>query len=312
MSRRNPENRKYKRGAGRALLVFLLAALILAALVLGALALAELYEQHSLDDFYSALSQSSGTADDDQEVSLPLLATVLPEATAAPQTSASADQTNEWVPQTTLPPSYLEVESDSSAQAVSEKDFDRLRQTMPDIVGWIRLDDSVIDYPVVHGEDNDYYLSHFPDGTKNRFGSIMMDKANSGNFNDTVNILHGHHMRGGSMFGGLHNYESREYWETHKTIRLMTPAGDYDVAVFAAYTVNGYTFGYHTNFDTEEDFDKFLRRAVTSTPYDTGVEVTFDDRILMLSTCAYSFDGARFIVLGKIQGAVPLDPTPRP
>ena len=119
-------------------------------------------------------------------------------------------------------------------------------------------------------------------------------------------------MRGGSMFGGLHNYESREYWETHKTIRLMTPAGDYDVAVFAAYTVNGYTFVYPTNFDTEEDFDKFLRRAVTSTPYDTGVEVTFDDRILMLSTCAYSFDGARFIVLGKIQGAVPLDPEPRP
>ena len=145
MSRRNPENRKYKGGAGRALLVFLLAALILAALVLGALALAELYEQHSLDDFYSALSQSSGTAADDQEVSLPPLATVLPEATAAPQTSASADQTSEWVPQTTLPPSYLEVESYSSAQAVSEKDFDRLRQTMPDIVGWIRLDDSVID-----------------------------------------------------------------------------------------------------------------------------------------------------------------------
>lgn len=302
MSRRNPENRKYKGGARRALLVFLLAALILAALVLGTLALVELYEQHSLDDFYANLSQSSETAAaDDQEVSLPLMATVLPDATLTPQASASADQTGEWVPQTTLPPSYLDVEPDQSVQAVSEKDFDRLRQTMPDIVGWIRLDDSVINYPVVHGDDNEYYLKHFPDGTKNRFGSIMMDEANSGDFNDTVNILHGHHMRSGSMFGGLHNYESREYWETHKTIRLMTPAGDYDVAVFAAYTVNGYTFTYPTNFDAEEDFDKFLHRAVTSTPYDTGVEVTFDDRILMLSTCAYSFDGARFIVLGKIQ-----------
>lgn len=303
MSRRNPENRRRKGGARRALLVFLLAALILAALVLGALALAELYEQQSLDDFYANLSRTSqAAAADDQEVSLPLMATALPDATTAPQSSASAGQAGEWTPQTTLPPSYLDVEPDPSAQAVSEKDFDRLRQTMPDVVGWIRLDDSVIDYPVVHGDDNVYYLSHFPDGARNRFGSVMMDEANSGDFNDTVNILHGHHMRGGSMFGGLQNYESREYWETHRTIRLMTPAGDCDVAVFAAYTVNGYTFTYPTNFDTEEDFDRFIRRAVTSTPYDAGVEVAFNDRILMLSTCAYSFDGARFIVLGKIGG----------
>ena len=80
----------------------------------------------------------------------------------------------------------------------------------------------------------------------------------------------------------------------------MTPDGDHDVAVFAAYTVNGYTFTYPTNFDTEEDFNKFIHRAITSTPYDTGIEVTFEDRLLMLSTCVYTFDGARFIVLGKI------------
>ena len=81
MSRRNPENRKYKGGAGRALLVFLLTVLILAALVLGTLALLELYEQHSLDSFYTSLSRNSEwTADDGGEVSLPTLATVLPDA----------------------------------------------------------------------------------------------------------------------------------------------------------------------------------------------------------------------------------------
>ena len=296
MSRRYSKNRKKQGGARRALLVFLLTVLILAALVLGTLALLELYEQHSLDSFYASLSRNSEwTADDGGEVRLPTLATVLPGPTATPSTADA-----QWVPQATLPPSYLDVESEQPQQAVSEKDFAKLRQTMPDIVGWIRLDDSVIDYPVVQGEDNEYYLKHFPDGTQNRFGSIMMDEANRGDFSDTVNILHGHHMRGGSMFGGLHQYESREYWETHQTIRLMTPDGDYDVAVFAAYTVNGYTFTYPTNFDTEEDFNKFIHRAITSTPYDTGIEVTFEDRLLMLSTCVYTFDGARFIVLGKI------------
>ena len=153
MSRRYPKNRKKQGGARRALLVFLLTVLILAALVLGTLALLELYEQHSLDSFDASLSRNSEwTVDDGGEVSLPTLATVLPGPTATPSTADA-----QWVPRATLPPSYLDVESEQPQQVVSEKDFAKLRQTMPDIVGWIRLDDSIIDYPVVQGEDNEYY-----------------------------------------------------------------------------------------------------------------------------------------------------------
>ena len=152
----------------------------------------------------------------------------------------------------------------------------------------------------MQGEDNDFYLTHLADGTPNSSGSIMLDRANAGDFSDTVSILHGHHMRSGSMFGDLDAYEDEAFYRAHPTIRLCTPAGDCDVAVFAAYTVDGYAFGYPTSFADEASFDAFVRRAVSATGYETGVEVAWGDRILLLSTCAYAYDGARFVVLGKI------------
>lgn len=183
----------------------------------------------------------------------------------------------------------------------SEIDFPSIWQTCPDVVGWIRLADSVIDYPVVLGQDNDFYLHHLPDGTANGAGSIMMDAANSGDFGEAVNILHGHHMRNGSMFGRLEAYKREAYYRAHPVMRLYTPAGDCDVAVFAACTVNGYTFGYPTSFEDEAAFAQFVRKAVSATAYETDVTVAYGDRILLLSTCAYAYSGARFVVMGKIE-----------
>lgn len=182
----------------------------------------------------------------------------------------------------------------------SEIDFPTLWQTCPDVVGWIRIEDTVIDYPIVLGEDNDFYLEHLPDGTSNKAGSIMMDQANSGKFLEAVNILHGHHMRNDTMFGRLDDYAKEKFYQAHAVIQLFTPAGDYDVAVFAACTVNGYTFGYPTFFEDEAAFMQFIRKAVSATPYETEIEVEYGDRILLLSTCAYSYSGARYVVMGKI------------
>lgn len=190
--------------------------------------------------------------------------------------------------------------AETPVQRQSEIDFDVLRMSCPDVVGWLRIEGTVIDYPIVQGVDNEYYLNHLPNRTANSNGSIMMDQANNGKFGNAVNILHGHHLRNGSMFGNLDAYKEEAYYQEHPVIRLYTPKGDCDVAIFAAYTVNGYTFGYPTAFKTEADFDAFIRKAVSSTAYETDVAVNFGDRLLMLSTCAYSYEGARFIVLGKI------------
>lgn len=182
----------------------------------------------------------------------------------------------------------------------SQLDFDTLRQTCPDIVGWITIDDSVIDYPIVQGEDDDFYLHHLADQTENPSGAIMMEWVNDSRFGDTVTILHGHNMADDTMFGDLDQYRFRDYYLSHPTITLYTPDGDYEVEIFAAFVVDGEVFGYPIDFATREDFDVFIRKAVSSSRYETGVEVNYGDRILLLSTCAYTFWGARYIVLGKI------------
>lgn len=281
----------------RFLLVVLLFACLAGAGYLGYMGLAELRERQRGEDFYANLAASVGNGASNYTEARETYA-VLPsdeqKAAPGPVTPDESGVTSE----TAQPVSGQLAQEQSVNQ--SEIDFQTLWKTCPDVVGWLRIEDSSIDYPIVLGEDNDFYLHHLPDGTENKAGSIMMDEANTGFFQETVNILHGHHMRNGSMFGSLDDYNDEEYYRTHSTIRLYTPAGDYYVAVFAAYTVNGYTFGYPTSFDDEAAFYQFIRKAVSATPYETGVEVAYGDRILMLSTCAYSYTGARYVVMGKI------------
>lgn len=296
MANDHPQKRRRARRKWRVLLVVLLLICLAGAGYLVYMGLSELREHQQGADFYTRLSESM----DEQP---PATASPTPKPTAAPTREplpTATEETVVWQPAITLKPVVEEEPEPTAVPNRSEMDFEALWQTCPDVVGWIRLEDSVIDYPVVLGEDNDFYLHHLADGTENRAGCIMMDEANSGDFRDDVTILHGHHMRTGAMFGGLADYKKEAYYQTHKIIRLYTPAGDCDVAVFAAYTVNGYTFGYPTSFEDETEFDAFLRRALSSTPYETDVEVAYGDHLLMLSTCAYSYEGARFVVVGKI------------
>ena len=183
----------------------------------------------------------------------------------------------------------------------SAVDFDALRRRCPDAVCWISIDGTRVNYPVVQGEDNLYYLKHLPDGTANAAGSILMDAACDPLFGNDVTILHGHHMRSGAMFGSLDAYREAAYAGAHPVIRLSTPDGDWDVDVFAACTVNGATFGYTTTFADEQVFDRFVAQLKAASAFDAGVSVAYGDRLLLLSTCAYSFADARFVVAGRIR-----------
>lgn len=268
---RTKEKNKGRKSAVRALLFFVLFLTLSGAVILAKLGFDELNERRASVSFYDRLAKTR-----DRETTVPTVNTVAPDA---------ADE---------------ETEETGETFPASEMDFDALRDACPDIVGWIQLDGTVIDYPVVQGEDNDFYLNHLADRTRNSAGAIMMEYTNDAAFGDAVTVLHGHHMRNGSMFAGLDLYRRESYCREHPMFRLYTPFGDHDVTVFAAYTVNGYSFGYPTSFTDEAEFDAFVEKAVSSTAYKTDVEVSYGDRLLLLSTCAYSFEGARYVVIGKI------------
>lgn len=183
---------------------------------------------------------------------------------------------------------------------LSAVDFPALWETCPDVKAWIRIEGTCIDYPVAQGADNRYYLSHLPDGTANKAGSIMMDVANAPDFSDDVTILHGHHMRNGEMFGDLDEYRKAKYWEQHSLMQLYTPAGDWKVAIFAACTVDGASFGYPTAFADDAAYLAFVEELRGKSSFHTELSVEPGDRLVMLSTCAYNFQDARFVVVGKI------------
>lgn len=270
---------------GRAALYVLLLMCLIASAHLAYMAVMERLERKRGDDFYLCLAASSAPQQSARvDVDMP----PAPLAQKTPVPDAQRLMNEPIAPPPTLMDSAFPI------------DFDSIRKTCPDVVGWIRLEDSAIDYPIVHGANNDFYLHHLPDRTPNQAGSIMMDAANSGLFRDEVNILHGHNMKSGAMFGGLDDYRQEAYYQAHKVMSLQTPMGNYDVLVFAAFTVNGYTFDYNTSFADALDFERFVERARAATPYETGVFPQYGDQILLLSTCAYTYAGARFVVMGKM------------
>ena len=297
---------KKPRGTIRVPVALMLVLCMSAAVFLGALGLYGYTQERDGAGFYGSLSgakQSTPQATPEADLLFEPRREAEPTADEAEQTADKAKPLPVFRPQGAATGDEAQAEEETTAAQegpLSEVDFDALRVTCPDIVGWIEISGTVIDYPIVQGEDNVFYLKHLPDGTANVNGSIMMDQVNSPVFADDVTILHGHHMRSGAMFGDLNEYEREAYYLEHPMMRLYTPAGDYDVAIFAAYSVDGATFAYPTVFSGREGFEAFLHRARTRSYFQTDVEVAYGDRILMLSTCAYAYENERFLVVGKI------------
>lgn len=297
---------KKPRGKIRVPVALMLVLCMSAAVFLGALGLYGYTQERDGAGFYGSLSgakQSTPQATPEADLLFEPRREAEPTADEAEQTADKAKPLPVFRPQGAATGDGAQAEEETAAAQegpLSEVDFDALRVTCPDIVGWIEIPGTVIDYPIVQGEDNAFYLKHLPDGTANVNGSIMMDQVNSPVFADDVTILHGHHMRSGAMFGDLNEYEREAYYLEHPMMRLYTPAGDYDVAIFAAYSVDGATFAYPTVFSGREGFEAFLHRARTRSYFQTDVEVAYGDRILMLSTCAYAYENERFLVVGKI------------
>ena len=100
-------------------------------------------------------------------------------------------------------------------------DFKALKKINPDIVAWIRIPDTSIDYPVVQGNDDSYYLTHTFKKAEHVAGAIFLDSDNNADFSDDKNIIYGHNMKDGSMFQGLHKYENEQYLETHNKVYCL-------------------------------------------------------------------------------------------
>ena len=174
------------------------------------------------------------------------------------------------------------------------------------LIGWLKIDDTNIDYPVMQTVDNEYYLDHNLNQEYDRNGSIFMDKDCDILKPSTNYILYGHHMKSGQMFGYLDRYSSEKYYEEHPYIQFDTiyERGTYQVMyVFRShvYSEDEIAFKYYQFIDvnSEQEFDSYMQEMAEMSYYDTGVTAEYGDQLLTLSTCDYQEKDGRFVVVAK-------------
>lgn len=172
----------------------------------------------------------------------------------------------------------------------------------PDLAGWIRIDGTKIDYPMMQTPDNpNFYLKHDADGNSSDWGAIYArEECDLNEPSDNITI-YGHTMKDGSMFAVLHDYVNKATWENNPLIFLDT-LYEYRVykifAVFATTANLGEGFTYHNMIDAEneEDFNNFISTCKNLSYYDTGITPKYGDKVICLSTCEYTHDNGRLVV----------------
>ena len=185
-------------------------------------------------------------------------------------------------------------------------EYKKLLNQYKNLIGWVKIDDTNIDYPVMQTSDNEYYLKRDLDGNNDKNGCIFMDKDCDVLKPSTNFIIYGHHMKSGNMFGKLDKYEDVSYYEKHPYIQFDTiyEKGIYQVMyVFRSrvYREDEIVFKYYQFIDAngEQEFNSYMKEMAAMSFYDTGVTAEYGDQLLTLSTCDYQETNGRFVVVAK-------------
>ena len=177
-----------------------------------------------------------------------------------------------------------------------------------DTVGWIKVEDTKINYPVMQSKDNpDFYLKHGFDKSYSDYGCPYVQESCDMELPSDNIIIYGHHMNDGSMFARLMKFKDKSFWENHKTISFDTLTDQQTYEVLAVFKTVVYADGsdsfkyYHfVNAETPEDFSAYVDKCKKLSLYDTDVTAKYGDKLLTLSTCEYSRTNGRLVVVAKL------------
>ncbi len=181
-----------------------------------------------------------------------------------------------------------------------EVDFKTLREKNPDTVGWLYVGSCGISYPIVQGEDNDYYMNHTFEGTVNSSGAIIMDYRDDKYLKDWNTFIYGHNMKNGSMFGSLKKLLNDEtLYDSDPYIYVYLPGYIYRYKIFSYYKDKPDSKMYWTA-DTLQEYRQYIRDALSLSVRDLGVETSEENNMVTLVTCSGSGAGKmRFFVHGE-------------
>lgn len=169
-----------------------------------------------------------------------------------------------------------------------------------DYRGWLNVENTNIDYPVLQSYDNQYYLDKDINREYLMSGSIFMNYLNDG-FNDENTVLFGHHMRNKTMFAQLKKYKEKEFFYGDNDIVIEVENDKVlKYKVFSAYVTDSKDNYIKTNFDDKDQYKEFLEDIKNKSQYKSDIDVNENDKIITLSTCSYEFNDARMVVHGKL------------
>ncbi|HJA65567.1 SrtB family sortase [Lachnoclostridium sp. An169] len=179
--------------------------------------------------------------------------------------------------------------------------LEELMQINPDVRGWLTIDDTNIDYPVVQGETDMEYVNKDVYGEFALSGSIFLDSENSPDFTDSYSLVYGHHMSNGAMFGDVVEFVNEDYFEGHITGTLYLPDSTYEITLFACVEADASDSRiYSPQLQNSSTLDSFLSYIKEKSVQYRDVGVSPEDRIIGLSTCAEAVTNGRVVVFGLL------------
>ncbi len=241
----------------------------------------------------------SETVEPEKENDIPIVVTVIP----------SDEEPVEMVePVEEKPFERISSELFDSDYPIPEIDFETLNSINPDVQGWIRIDGTKIDFPLLQGEDNQFYLKHDIENNSNKNGSIFLDcRSNSldcemSDLSD-VSYIYGHHMSSGAMFASLCNFKEQAFLDEHPFGIIKTEDGDiYKLDFFAGMVVSGeddsviYTPGFADEEEFQAYYDSVRDRAMVS----SDIDLQLGDKVIALVTCSYETKNSRFVLYARM------------
>lgn len=185
--------------------------------------------------------------------------------------------------------------------------IDALKKENSEVVGWIEIEDTKINYPVMQGVDNEFYLSHNYKKEKNIEGSIFVDKSYDFSKPSTNLLIYGHRYPGGTVFEDLKKYTDESFYKNHQIIKFTTSNEESEYEIIAVFLSRVYyknetdVFRYYYFIDAanEEEFNYYINNSKASSLYDTGKTAVYGDELMTLSTCAHYTENGRLAIVAK-------------
>lgn len=202
-----------------------------------------------------------------------------------------------------IPGETTEPMDDEIAEALAAMEkYQALYEQNEDFVGWIKIENTLISYPVMQSVDNpDFYLKHAFDKSYSNYGVPYIDEACATGLSNNI-IIYGHNMSNGSMFADLVKYASQDYYEAHPVICFdtLSQLNQYQIVAVFRFDTNNETFRFNEYTDMNaEAFAEYISNCHERQLYDTGFTAEHGDELITLSTCEYTYENGRFVVVAK-------------